>query len=129
MRPLLDTQVALWWLTASPRLSKASQRLIAQSSCSVSVASIWEVAIKHRLGKLPLSARRFRDEMRSGGALILSVSDEHALATAELPYSHGDPFDRLLLSVAEAEHLVLLTADAALIALAEAHPRLPIKEA
>ena len=129
MRLLLDTQVALWWLTASPRLSKVSQRLIAQSSCSVSVASIWEVAIKHRLGKLPLSARRFRDEMRSGGALILSVSDEHALATADLPYAHSDPFDRLLLSVAKAEHLVLLTADAALIALAEAHPRLPLKEA
>ena len=129
MRLLLDTQVALWWLTASRRLSKVSQRLIVQSSCSVSVASIWEVAIKHRLGKLPLSARRFRDEMRSGGALILSVSDEHALATAALPEAHSDPFDRLLLGVAEEEHLVLLTADAALIALAEAHPRLPIKEA
>ncbi len=129
VRLLLDTQVALWWLTASPRLSKASRRLIAGSSCAISVASIWEVAIKHRLGKLPVSARRFRDELRSGGALILPVSDEHALVTADLPYAHGDPFDRLLLSVAKVEHLVLLTADAAMMALTEAHPRLPLKEA
>ena len=73
-----------------------------------------EVAIKHRLGKLPVSARRFRDEMRSAGAVILSISDEHALATADLPVAHTDPFDRLLLSVAEVEHLILLTADRAL---------------
>ena len=129
MRLLLDTQVALWWLTASPRLSKVSQRLIAQSSCSVSVASIWEVAIKYRLGKLPLSARRFRDEMRSAGAVILSLSDEHMLTTVDLPEAHRDPFDRLLLSVAEAEHLVLLTADRALMTLARREPRLPLKGA
>lgn len=129
MRLLLDTQVALWWLTASRRLSRVSRELIAGSSCVVSVASVWEVAIKHRLGKLPVSPRRFRDEMRSAGAVIHSVSDEHALATAELPYAHRDPFDRLLLSVAEAEQLVLLTADEALIALARKDPRLPLKGA
>lgn len=127
MRLLLDTQVALWWLTASRRLSRVSRALIGGSSCFVSVASVWEVAIKHRLGKLPVSPRRFRDEMRSAGAVILSVSDEHAIGTAELPNAHRDPFDRLLLSVAEAEHLVLLTADEALIALAGENPRLPLK--
>lgn len=129
MRLLLDTQVALWWLTASPRLSKASRELMAGSPCVVSVASIWEVALKHRLGKLPVSPRRFRDEMRSAGAVILSVSDEHVLASAELPEAHRDPFDRLLLSVAEAEHLILLTADKVLIALARKEPRLPVRSA
>ncbi len=53
MRLLLDTQVALWWLTASPRLSKSSRELMVSSPCAVSVASIWEVDLKHRLGKLP----------------------------------------------------------------------------
>ena len=129
MRLLLDTQVALWWLTASPRLSKASRELMAGSPCVVSVASIWEVALKHRLGKLPVSPRRFRDEMRSAGAVILSVSDEHVLTTVDLPEAHRDPFDRLLLSVAETEHLVLLTADTALITLARKEPRLPLKGA
>ena len=129
MRLLLDTQVALWWLTASPRLSKASQELMAGLPCVVSVASIWEVALKHRLGKLPVSARRFRDEMQSAGAVILSVTDEQVLATADLPETLRDPFDRLLLSVAEAEHLILLTADRALVALARNEPRLPLRSA
>ena len=128
MRLLLDTQVALWWLTGSTRLSRSSRTLIAGSPCVVSVASVWEVAIKHRLGTLPIPPRRFRDEMRSAGAVILAVSDEHALATDQ-PDNHPDPFDRLLLAVARAEHLVLLTAYAALIALALKEPRLPVKSA
>jgi len=57
------------------------------------------------------------------------VSDEHAIDTAELANAHRDPFDRVLLSVAEAEHLMLLTADETLIALAEENPRLPLKSA
>jgi PIN domain nuclease of toxin-antitoxin system len=127
VRLLLDTQVALWWLTASRRLSRASRELIAGSPCVVSVASVWEVAIKHRLGKLPISARLFRDQMRSAGAFILSINDEHALATGDSPYAHADPFDRLLLSVAETDHLILLTADHALATLGKENPRLPIR--
>ena len=126
-RLLLDTQVALWWLTASPRLSRMSRELMAGSPCVVSVASIWEVDLKHRLGKLPVSPRRFRDEMQSAGAVIVSISDAHVLTTVNLPEAHPDPFDRLLLSVAQAEHLVLLTADRALLMLARKEPRLPIE--
>jgi PIN domain nuclease of toxin-antitoxin system len=126
---LLDTQVALWWLTASPRLSKASRDLIGRSPCTVSVASIWEVALKHDVGKLDVSPLRFRDEMRSAGAVILSVSDEHVLTAADLAAAHRDPFDRLLLGVAQSEDLVLLTADTALLALAGKQPRLPLRGA
>ena len=129
MRLLLDTQVALWWLTASPRLSKSSRELIASSPCAVSVASVWEVDLKHRLGKLPIAPARFRDEMRSAGATVLAVTDEHVLTRVKAAEAHRDPFDRLLLSVAEAENLVLLTADAALIALGRQQPRLPIRNA
>ena len=129
MRLLLDTQVALWWLTASSRLSKSSRELMVSSPCAVSVASIWEVDLKHRLGKLPIAPARFRDEMRSAGATVLSVTDEHVLTHEKAGESHRDPFDRLLLSVAEAENLVLLTADTALIALGRQEPRLPIRHA
>jgi PIN domain nuclease of toxin-antitoxin system len=129
VRLLLDTQVALWWLTASPRLSKSSRELMVSSLCAVSVASVWEVDIKHRLGKLPIAPARFRDEMRSAGATVLSITDEHVLTRVKAAESHRDPFDRLLLSVAEAEHLVLLTADTALIALGRQEPRLPIRHA
>ena len=129
MRLLLDTQVALWWLTASPQLSKASRELMATSACVLSVASVWEVDLKHRLGKLPIAPRRFRDEMQAAGAVILSVTDEHVLTVVKLAETHRDPFDRLLLSVAEAEHLVLLTADAALIALGRKETHLPLRRA
>jgi PIN domain nuclease of toxin-antitoxin system len=129
VRLLLDTQVALWWLTASPRLSKPSRELMVSSPCTVSVASVWEVDLKHRLGKLPIAPVRFRDEMRSAGATILSITDEHVLTRVKAAASHRDPFDRLLLSVAEAENLVLLTADAGLIALGHEESRLPIRPA
>lgn len=129
MTLLLDTQVALWWLTGSPRLSRASRALVRGSACALSVASVWEVAIKHRLGKLPVPPRQFRDEMLAAGALLLSVSDEHALVSAELPIAHRDPFDRLLVAVASTEHFTLLTVDEALVALAGKDPRLPIRQA
>jgi PIN domain nuclease of toxin-antitoxin system len=129
VRLLLDTQVALWWLTGSPRLSKTSRELMAGSLCAVSVASIWEVALKHGLGKLPVSPLSFRDEMRSAGAVVLSVSDEHVLTAADLAATHRDPFDRLLLGVAQAEDLILLTVDTALLAFAGKEPRLPVRGA
>jgi len=65
--------------------------------------------------------------MRAAGATVLSVTDEHVLVTMDMPDAHRDPFDRLLLSIAEAEHLVLLTADRALIALGRQQPRLAIR--
>jgi PIN domain nuclease of toxin-antitoxin system len=127
LRVLLDTQVALWWLIGSHRLSKPSRDLMARSQCVVSVASIWEVALKHGLGKLAVSPLRFRDEMRLSGAVILSVGEDHVLTTTDLAVTHHDPFDRLLLGVAQVEDLVLLTADTALIALAANQPRLPVR--
>jgi len=129
VRLLLDTQVALWWLTASARLSSASRALMAASPCVVSVASIWEVSLKHRLGKLPVSPRQFREEMHAAGAVILPIVDDHVLASEALTAAHADPFDRLLVSVAEAEHLLLFTADRALVELGKLSPRLPIRGA
>lgn len=99
------------------------------SPCTVSAASVWEVDLKHRLGKLPIASMRFRDEMQSAGATILSITDEHVLTRLKAAEFHRDPFDRLLLSVAEAENLVLLTADTALIALGHQRPHLPIRQA
>lgn len=103
--------------------------MVARSSCVVSVVSIWEVDLKHRLGKLPVPPERFRDEMRSAGAAVLSLTDQHVLTKVDLPQAHSDPFDRLLLSVAESERLILLTADEALVACGAMDPRLPIRGA
>ena len=113
MRLLLDTQVALWWLTASPRLSKASRELMASSPCAVSVASVWEVDLKHRLGKLPIAPARFRDEMRSAGANVLSVTGEHVLTRVKAAESHRDPFDRLIIAQAMVEQISIVSGDIA----------------
>ena len=129
MRLLLDTQIALWWLTANRRLSKASRDLVATSHCELSIASIWEVAIKHGLGKLAMPPRAFGDEMLAAGTIVLSLTDVHVLTAADITVAHSDPFDRLLLGVAVAEGLQLLTADMALVDLAGRHPGLPIREA
>jgi PIN domain nuclease of toxin-antitoxin system len=73
MRLLLDTQVMLWWLLDDPRLRPETRELMAANPCVVSVASLWEVAIKHRLGKLGVAPAVFRDQSLAAGALLLPV--------------------------------------------------------
>ena len=111
MRLLLDTQVMLWWLLDDPRLKPATRGLITQNPCLVSVASVWEVAIKHRLGKLPVAPNCFRDNAIASGAALLPVLDSHAIETSELPGVHDDPFDRLLIAQARIEGLMAVSAD------------------
>ena len=94
MRLLLDTQVMLWWLLDDPRLGVETRDLRAATPCVVSVASIWEVAIQHRLGKLPVAPASFRDQSLAAGAVLLPVLDGHVIQTAQLPVVHHDHLDR-----------------------------------
>ena len=111
MRCLLDTQVMLWWLLDDPRLRAKSRELLASKPCLVSVASIWEVAIKHRIGKLEVSPVVFRDQSIAAGADLLPVLDTHVIETAQLPLLHQDPFDRLLIAQARVEGLMAVSSD------------------
>jgi PIN domain nuclease of toxin-antitoxin system len=111
MRLLLDTQVMLWWLLDDPRLGKATRALLASRPCLVSVTSIWEVAIKHRLGKLAVTPVVFRDQSLAAGAALLPVLDVHVIETAQLPLVHHDPFDRLLIAQARVEGLMAVSSD------------------
>ena len=111
MRCLLDTQVMLWWLLDDPRLGAESRDLLASRPCLVSVASIWEVAIKHRIGKLEVSPIVFRDQSIAAGADLLPVLDPHVIETAQLPLLHQDPFDRLLIAQARVEGLMAVSSD------------------
>ena len=113
MTLLLDTQVAIWWLVGSRRLGGPARKLLAESACVLSVASVWEVAIKHRLGKLSVGPALFRDRMLAAGAELLMVSDTHAIETAALPRHHDDPFDRMLIAQARVEKLRAVSADKA----------------
>ena len=80
----------------------------------VSAASIWEIAIKARLGKIEASAVDLVDAIEASGFLELPVRALHAVRVADLPLHHTDPFDRLLVSQAMAEPLRLLTVDTVL---------------
>ena len=108
---LLDTHVALWWFTGHPRLDAQAQAMIADSECHLSAASVWEVAIKFKLGKLPVSPRELVAAARESGMRPLAVTQEHGMATTELPPLHSDPFDRLLIAQARYEQLRLVTGD------------------
>jgi PIN domain nuclease of toxin-antitoxin system len=113
MRLLLDTHVALWAIADSKRLSKAARAMMLDASeVYVSAASVWEIAIKHALGKVSVDADAFASATRDSGFLSLSITDKHAAGVQVLPPHHADPFDRLLIAQAIAEPLRLLTADA-----------------
>jgi PIN domain nuclease of toxin-antitoxin system len=79
----------------------------------VSAASVWEIAIKHALGRgdMPISGDQALDWFRQAGYQLLPIAPEHAAAVEHLPDHHRDPFDRLLVSQAVAEPLRLLTHD------------------
>lgn len=113
MTLLLDTQVAIWWLIGSRRLGGPARKLLAESACVLSAASVWEVAIKHRLGRLPVGPALFRDRMIASGAEMLVITDRHAIETAALPRHHDDPFDRMLIAQARVEKLRAVSADKA----------------
>lgn len=115
MRLLLDTQIALWALTDSPRLSAKARAWIesCENDIYFSAASIWEIAIKHRLARkdMPISGLEAARLFREAGYYELPVTAVHAAATEQLPPHHEDPFDRMLVAQAFSEPLRLLTHD------------------
>ena len=112
MRYLLDTQVYLWFLVDSGRLSKkARSALDGAEQLFVSAASVWEAAIKQAIGKLAVETADLVAGIERSGFTELPVTASHAARVATLPHHHRDPFDRLLIAQAIVEPLHLLTAD------------------
>ena len=116
MRLLLDTHIALWAITDNPRLPPRARELILapENEIYISAASVWEIAIKHALGRqtIPISGEEARRYFAAAGYIALPITDRHAAATETLPPLHADPFDRILVAQALAEPLKLLTHDA-----------------
>ena len=114
MNLLLDTHVLLWIAAGEHALGPGARAAIADGRrlVFVSVASVWEIAIKARLGKLevPTDYLAMLEHYRF---LPLDVTSEHALAVRDLPDLHRDPFDRMLVAQARSEHLTIVTHDAA----------------
>ena len=112
---LLDTHAFLWWAADDERLSETAREAIAESRVLLSVATPWEITIKHALGRLELrDAPRtlVHAQVARHGFEPLGISLEHVLGVADLPPHHADPFDRLLIAQARAERLTIATADA-----------------
>jgi PIN domain nuclease of toxin-antitoxin system len=94
MRLLLDTRVFIWSVIHSRQLKAATRRYLASAEIVyVSAASIWEIAIKNRLGNMTGDAEAFAAAIDASGFQELPVTGKHAAAVARLPLHHADPFD------------------------------------
>jgi PIN domain nuclease of toxin-antitoxin system len=112
---LLDTHVALWAIADSPKLTLAAREQIESPKTTVwiSTATLWEIAIKHSLGRgdMPVSVREAMGYFQAAGYRFLAIEPEHTLALETLPHHHHDPFDRILIAQALTEPLRLMTHD------------------
>lgn len=118
MRLLVDTHAFLWFIGGSERLSGHARALIEDPANErlLSVASLWEMALKVQLGKLevPLPFARLVEEHVTGNAIdLLPIRPAHLDAQHELALYHRDPFDRLLIAQAKVERATVVTRDAA----------------
>jgi PIN domain nuclease of toxin-antitoxin system len=115
MRLLLDTHLLLWAVSQSGRLSSAARQLIGDPDNEVcfSTVSIWEVAIKQGRGHddFEVDPRLLRRGLLDNLYRELPVTGEHAVAIANLPLLHRDPFDRMLVAQSMVEGIMLLTSD------------------
>ena len=116
MRLLLDTCTFLWWIENSSRLPKSVRSAVSDPAHEVylSAASIWEISVKHHLGRLPLPqpSEVFLPKQReSHGFLSLPIDEASVLQLHRLPPLHKDPFDRILVCQAIEHGMVLLTPD------------------
>ena len=115
MKLLLDTHLLLWAAGIPDRLPAAARSLLddLQNEPIFSSASLWEVAIKHGLGRADfrVDARLLRRGLLDNGYGELPITSEHAVALDSLPSIHKDPFDRILIAQSMVEGITLLTAD------------------
>jgi PIN domain nuclease of toxin-antitoxin system len=115
MKILLDTHLLLWAAGRPARLPARARRLIgdARNQMVFSVASLWEIAIKHGLGRddFQADARVLRRGLIENDYEELAIAGEHAVAVDGLPALHKDPFDRLLIAQSMVEGITLLTTD------------------
>ena len=119
MRILLDTHAFLWAASGSPRLSEPARQHFLEPANQVflSLASVWEMAIKSSLGKLQLGlplSKLIKDALQRHGLSLATIEFEHVLLVQRLPFHHRDPFDRLLVAQAMVEGFALLSIDSAL---------------
>lgn len=114
MRILLDTHDFIWAVLDDERLTLQARSLIEQAeTVYVSVASLWEIAIKSTLGKIDADVEVMAYAISACGFSTLTIMPKHIIQLSKAPLNpdHKDPFDRILIAQSMSEALVLLTAD------------------
>jgi len=116
MRVLIDTHTFIWLVAMTTRLRPSTRALLADPANTVllSAVSAWEIAIKYGTGRLALPtvpSLYIPSRVERHGLTPLAIEHRHAVAVAELPAVHKDPFDRLLVAQAIVEGVPLITAD------------------
>ena len=119
MNFLLDTSTFLWYVSAHPELSPQANTIIGDpiNNVHVSLVSIWELAIKFRIGKLELTPRPLSawldKHLAANNFRLLEINLPHLVRYAELPLRHRDPFDGLLIAQSLVENIPVITNDVA----------------
>jgi PIN domain nuclease of toxin-antitoxin system len=112
---LVDTHLLLWAAGEPAKLPAEARALLLEPGHELwfSAASLWEVSIKHRLGRddFRIEPRRLRRGLIENGWRELTMTSEHAIAAGELPALHKNPFDRMMIAQAQVEGVTLLTSD------------------
>jgi PIN domain nuclease of toxin-antitoxin system len=116
---LLDTHSFLWFIGGNSQLSLRVRTLIEapDNQPFLSIASLWEMAIKASLGKLrvePSFETFVSQQLDINGIKVLPIQVQHVAVITSLPFHHRDPFDRMLIAQAQIEHMPLLSNDSAL---------------
>lgn len=115
MRVLIDTHIFLWFINDDPKLSATTKALLqSEANVMVSIASLWEIAIKISLGKLRLPESievLFPEQLRVNNIALLPIDVQHLKMMTTLPFHHRDPFDRLIIAQAIVEEAGLVSMD------------------
>jgi len=112
---LLDTCSALWFLNGDEKMPESERALVLNSGNTiyVSIATVWEVAIKLSIKKLDFDGGidGFLEALKVEDFTLLGIYPEHIKTATSLPYIHRDPFDRMLIAQAMTENIPIMTAD------------------
>lgn len=113
MKLLLDTHVLLWWLADDRELGRQARKLVEDpaNDVLVSMVSLWEIAVKTRVGKLRADVREIAEAIQHEGFALLDIGMAHLLTLVTLPMHHRDPFDYLLIAQAIAEGATFISED------------------
>jgi PIN domain nuclease of toxin-antitoxin system len=117
MTYLIDTHTFLWYIDGSDKISSTSKSIIKNTNNKifVSIASIWEISIKHSNEKLMIRRDNIFDnlilDIKNSEIEILTIGFEHISTHNKLPHHHRDPFDRMLIAQAITEQINIISID------------------